>query len=215
MGKKQPIELPSIKFDSKREAITFFKEMLNKYEDRETLNDTDTVYLYELLMRHPKLGDKWLVGIKRFYKDKAKDYPTKCFHLERVDDSTSDFSYLDCINGTDRTPFNNFYNACRSAISERLIKEKTEIFKFGNVHCFKTGELLSINDCEYRHVEIPFKEIIDRFIQAKDLTISNDLIVEDADMQYATRFKSIDLAREFDAHHKSIAVLKCFKKYVK
>ena len=88
---RQTVDLPSISFKSKSEATAYFKKMLNRYHDGDELNPDDDAILFELLQRHPEMDDKIGAGVKRFYRDKSPIHPTSCFHLERIDGTTTDF----------------------------------------------------------------------------------------------------------------------------
>lgn len=95
-----PVTLPSKKFKSKSEATKYFSEMLLRCRDGEEVDPIDVKILFELLQRHPKVREKIGPGVKRFYRDKSPTHPTSCFHLERCDGTTTDFSFLSCISGT-------------------------------------------------------------------------------------------------------------------
>ena len=210
---KQPVILPSKQFSSKTEAKSYFREMLNRYEDNKTITGEDERLLYEVLLRHPELEQKSVFNIKRFFKAKAKDYPTKCFHFERMNGETTDFSFPYCIDAKKRTPAQNFYNACRFSVAAKLTEQKAEIFSQGDVYCSKTGELLTIDNCEYRHTQPSFRQIVSDFIEQQNIQVTDDLVVENEDMQYATRFSHPEMAIAFDNYHESVANLACFKKF--
>lgn len=210
---KHQVVLPSIEFSSKTEAKNFFKAMLNRYKDNETINEDDAQLLYEVLLRHPDLDDKSAFEIKRFFKAKAKNFPTRCFHFERKDGETTDFSVPYCIDAKERTVFQNFYNACRFSVAAKLTEQKVSIFKIGQVFCAKTGEKITIDECEYRHSYPPFRQIVVDFIALKNIDVTTDLIVENEDMQYATTFSNNQMAEDFDIYHSSVAHLECVKKF--
>ncbi|MEM9051891.1 MAG: DCL family protein [Bacteroidota bacterium] len=165
MGKAHPVNLPSISFSKKSEAIDFFKKMLSRYKDGDRLNETDSVYLHELLLRHPnpKIGE----GVEYFYRERNPEQPTSGFHIKRVDGSWTDFSYLKCIKGEKDSVREYFYRACRFAVSDYLIQEKNELFDEGKGVCSITGEKLTKETSEYRHTIPSFSEIL-RLFEEKD-----------------------------------------------
>ena len=130
-----PIILPSIKFKSKSDAKVFFKNMLNRYHDGDEVNSIDDQILFEVIQRHPEATEKIGGGIKRFYREKSNSHPTSCFHLERYDGSTTDFSVPSCISSKKPTVEQAFYEACRTAVTHNLIIKKEEKFKSGVVRC--------------------------------------------------------------------------------
>ena len=135
-----PIILPSRRFKSKKDAIEFFREMLHRYSDGDEIDSSDDLYLFEVIQLHPDSKNKIGAGIKRFYRDKSQSHSTSCFHLERYDGISTDFSIPSCISGKEPSVDQQFYSACRSAVSDELISEKEKIFQNGNVKCFKTGK---------------------------------------------------------------------------
>ena len=55
---RQTVNLHSISFKSKSEALTYFKKMLNRYHEEEELNSNDDEILFELLQSHPEMKIK-------------------------------------------------------------------------------------------------------------------------------------------------------------
>ncbi|NOZ10874.1 MAG: DCL family protein [Gammaproteobacteria bacterium] len=208
-----PIELPSIQFKSKKDATEFFKKMLHSYADGDGINQLDDKYLFEVIQRHPEVKEKIGVGIKRFYREKSNSHPTSCFHLERYDGSTTDFSIPSCISSKEPTVEQGFYSACREAVSDKLISEKEKIFRNGNVKCFKTGEIVSINESEYRHTTPRFRDIVRDFISENEIKVTSSLLVESEDMQYSSELSDSSMKSEFKAFHANVANLEIFKKY--
>lgn len=213
MGKRKPVDLPSISFVSQTKATEFFRYMLNRYSDGEEINSDDHEILYELLLRHPNADEKTGKGIKRFYRKKSQDYPTSCFHLERLDGSHTDFSYQDCITRSEPTVEEYFYNACRQAVSAILTNKKNMLFDNGEVFCYKTKELVSKETSELRHTEPRFFQIIRAFKEKYNITASRSMFIESEDMQYAMQFSDDDLKNKFIEFHQERARLEIFKKY--
>ena len=212
MGKAKPVELPSIHFSTTAQAKNFFKDMLNRYRDKQEINQDDSVLLYELLLRHPDANEKIGIGVKKFFIDQSPDHPTSCFHLERKDGSTTDFSYLVCILNTKPTLEQYFYRACRQSVSEILTEKKNSLFDQGNVRCSKTNELVTKEDSEYRHTNPKFCEIVRDFKKELNRPIDNSMFYEDADLQYSTRFSEKEVESQFVEFHKKVARLSIFKK---
>jgi hypothetical protein len=215
MGKAKPVELPSIQFPTMSKAKEFFKNMLNRYQDGQEINQDDYVLLYELLLRHPDADAKIGSGVKRFFRDRSPDHPTSCFHLEREGGLATDFSYPDCISSTKPTLEQYFYRACRQSVSEILTAKKNSLFDQGDVRCCKTNELVTKENSEYRHTNPKFSEIFRDFKKLLNTPISRDMFYEDADLQYATRFsnKAKEIESRFVEFHQKIANLDIFKKY--
>jgi len=210
-----PINLQHRQFSTKTEAISFFKEMLESYNDRDTVSSIDDNILFDLIQRHPEVEEKVGTGIDSFYRDISPNHPTSCFHIKRNDGSTTDFSIKTCINNANPTLLQDFYSACRTAVSSKLIEEKKQIFIHGEVLCSITGEFVTSDDSEYRHTEPRFRDIVNNFIISENLEITNDMIVENADMQYITSFENQELANKFNNFHSDCANLEIVKKFVR
>lgn len=210
------IKLPHKEFSTKKEATQFFKEMLENYTNGDKVSsvDDDNI-LFDLVQRHPEVEEKVGTGIEYFYKDRSPNHPTSCFHIKRNDGSTTDFSIKTCINNANPTLLQDFYSACRTAISPRLIEEKKQIFSYGEVPCSVTGELVAIDNSEYRHTQPRFRDIVKNFIFSENLEITSDMIVENDDMQYVTSFKSQELADKFNTFHAECSNLEIVKKFVR
>lgn len=211
----QTVDLPSISFKSKSEATAYFKWMLNQYQDGDELNPDDDTILFELLQRHPEMDDKIGVGVKRFYRDKSPIHPTSCFHLERIDGTTTDFSYPSCISGNTSTLSQQFYEACRYAVSEELIHQKEKLFieAGGIMLCTKTGVQITIHDAEYRHTSPKFRELVKDFISEFNITISPAQLSYGSDMQYVVKFEDKNIENLFKKYHAVKSHLAMFKKY--
>lgn len=210
------INLPHRNFSTKSEATQFFKEMLDSYNDGEIVSsmDDDNI-LFDLIQRHPEVNEKIGIGIRHFYRDRSPTHPTSCFHIKRTDESTTDFSIKTCINNATPTLQQDFYSACRTAISQRLIEEKRQIFINGEVPCSITNELVTSDNSEYRHTTPRFRDIVRNFIISENLQITDDMIVPNGDMQYETSFADQELAERFNIFHLRCANLEIVKKFVR
>ena len=212
---RQAVELHSKSFKSKSEATAYFKGMLNRYQNGEELNPDDDTLLFELLQRHPEANEKIGIGVKRFYRERSPIHPTSCFHIERTDGTTTDFSYTTCISGTATTAAQQFYEGCRYAVADELIHQKNKLFKDagGTIMCKKTGIELTNNEAEYRHTSPKFREIVRDFIADHNITITPAHITHGSDMQYIARLADPKVEHLFRKYHATKAHLAIFKKY--
>jgi hypothetical protein len=212
---KQTINLPSITFMSKKDAKAYFQNMLNRYRDKDILSTEDDTILFELLQRHPEAAEKIGVGVKRFYRSRSNIHPTSCFHLERFDGTTTDFSYVSCISGNAATLEQQFYEACRYAVANKLICQKEQLFleAGGTMKCAKTGTPITIDNAEYRHTEPSFREIVRDFIADNHITIISTMLTHGTDMQYIVKFADLGVESLFKSYHTAKSNLAMFKKY--
>ena len=92
----KPVNIGTMSFPKKGDAVEFFKEMLYKYDlgDKVTLEDSEI--LMQLLNKHPEADDKIGKGIASF-SVRSADYNTRCFWVNRVDGTTEKFSFRACF----------------------------------------------------------------------------------------------------------------------
>lgn len=213
----KPVVLPSRTFPKQTEATAYFKAMLARYADGEFLNSDDEDILYELLQRHPEAEQKIGLGVKAFFRNKSPDHPTSCFHLLRIDGTTTDFGYPACVSGQARSLRHDFYEACRRSVVEELMAQKQQLFDMSpdGIPCVRTGELTDIHTSEYRHTEPRFRDIVKGFIQVKHLIVDSSMVTVSQDMQYTTVFTDQAMAEDFRNYHAAVARLAIFKKYVR
>ncbi|WP_336079489.1 DCL family protein [Thalassospira sp. CH_XMU1448-2] len=93
---RKSLILSTIEFNSKSDAKSFFKEMLQRYEVGEKVSNADAVHLEALLQLHTEHKDKVGSGVDYFQVMKSQ-YGTPCFCIVRADGSSDDFSYGHCI----------------------------------------------------------------------------------------------------------------------
>lgn len=212
----KPVVLPSRTFAKQGEATAFFKAMLARYADGEFLNSDDEDILYELLQRHPEADQKIGAGVQAFFKKKSPDHPTSCFHVLRVDGTSTDFGYSACVTGRSPSLRHEFYEACRRSVVAELMNQKQELFNLSpaGIPCVRTGAITNIHSSEYRHTEPRFRDIVEGFIKVNNLIISSSMVTVSQHMQYQTVFTDPAMAVEFINYHATVARLGIFKKYV-
>ena len=98
MARAKPVILKTRTFDSKKDATTFFQDMLNRYRPKQRVSDKDALHLAALLERHSEYEEKVGVGINHFEVMRA-EYGTHCFRIVRIDGTGIDFSFRHCLTG--------------------------------------------------------------------------------------------------------------------
>ena len=213
----KPLDLPSKHFPTKTAAREFFSEMLSRYDDGDEISDEDGELLFELLQRHPEVESKLgASGVRRFYKDRT-EMSTSGFFLERYDGSVTDFSLKTCIEGRSPTQEQEFSQACREAVSKKLIAQKSELFSEagGTLRCAVTGELVTISESEYQHDTPTFKELVESFIEANQIDISSVEISRSRDMQFIASFIDPNVSESFRSFHDANAKMIVTKKFLR
>lgn len=108
----------NIEFKHKKDALAYFKNIVNSYKPIQTINENDFKDLVELIENHPDKEEKIVCGIKKNQVIEVR-YKTKCFELIRKDGSTEVFSYRKRIN-SESNPLAKFRKTCSETISEDL-----------------------------------------------------------------------------------------------
>jgi len=206
-------QIGRLSFKYKKDVIAHFKNILNSYNSKESLNKEDFKDVLSLLEIHPNAEEKVGVGIKQIIVDETR-YKTKCFNAIRVDSSCEIFSYIKCINGN-LSPSTKFSKTCRDVILDDLRLVKLSFFKGnskkGQVKCQETGKLSFWEELNVDHRQPnTFSVIVDRFIELHRIDLSSVKYIESIDNIYS--FKDNALSEKFREYHKEKANLRLVRK---
>jgi hypothetical protein len=203
-------------FLSKKEAKTFCREMLASYRNNENISEDDSLFLAQLLERHPEAQHKIGCGVKRFFRA-GTGMGTDCFWLERVDSSTTDFSFVTCVDAKGQSLYQDFAEACRQSVQTALDEAKKRHFeKYGDedgkVTCDLTGEKVGPKEAHLDHKKpMTFQVIVTTFLKANQIEIRADMLLPPGDRQFAVTFADKELEERFRKYHGSIASLRIIK----
>ena len=209
------IEIGEHIFKTKKEALNHYKIILNSYEFGQTLNENDFKELIELLKKHPHSESKFGIGIEVVKIVKIPKYNTKAFELQRIDNSTEVFSYINCLSEGFRKNRNTFAKACRQAVQEDLRNVKLAYFqkhsKKGKVKCQETNELVTWEKLVIDHRQPnTFSVIVDRFIELYKVDVLNISYIEK--LEGVNEFEDEYIKQKFREYHKDKATLRIVKK---
>lgn len=210
---RKPIQIGKKEFISKKEALAYYKKILNSYDFGQSLTLQDFNSVYDLLATHKNAIEKIGIGVTEITVDKIT-YNTKCFKIIRKDLSSDFFSYIKCINGK-TPPFTKFSKVCREIVKEDIREVKLQYFKQyskkGKVKCQETGELCMWEDLTVDHRQPnTFSVIVDRFIEIHSIDIKKIEYIDND--TYGSMFKDNFLVDSFKKYHKEKANLRIVKK---
>lgn len=176
--------LEEIEDESKfRNTKTYKKKKCQAILKKGFISEEDKKFLLELLKHHPDYDLKIGSGISNFFIKKTR-WNNNGFYIKRIDGTETDFSYLSCLNP--KSKIQNIKEACRSAISEDMMK----ISRRGYI----------------AHHVIPFIDIFNLWIKDKDI---NSIKLNDTvDNCVVTCFSDEKLSQNFRNFHNSIAKIK-------
>lgn len=209
-----PISIGDHYFQSKKEAISFYREILNRYSIGEELVQGDKKSVLKLLLTHPNAKSKMGVGLKSIAIGKTRY--SRCFELRRKDGTVSCFSYIQRINGPPSTSM-KFTISCRQCIEEDLKRVKHEYFKKyskgGKAKCQESNKLYKWEDlCVDHRQPNTFSMIVDRYIEVHSINI--DSIEYEHIDRAPDQFKDSDLRNSFRDYHRDKANLRIVYKHL-
>lgn len=201
-------------FKTKKDALNYYKEILNSYKIGETLNDKDKKDIIELLNIHPDFETKFCTGIQEVIVNKIPKYNSKAFFVLDNNSELEAFSYIKCINGS-KPPLTKFSCTCRDIVQDDINNVKLQYFKTnshkGKVKCQETGELCKWEDLVIDHRQPnTFSVIVDRFIEVNHIDILTIEYINVIDGVY--KFKDEELCQRFRDYHKEKANLRIITK---
>ncbi len=210
---KKSIKIGDNKFQSKKSALEYYKNILNSYEFEEELNKSDINDVLNLLELHPNPKEKIGKGIKTIKVGRAH-YNTKSFELVRFDGTTTFLSYTKRINSP-KSKFAKFSKVCRSSIQDDLRQVKQAYFdkysEKGKVKCQETGEYLTWDELSIDHRQPnTFSVIVDRFIELNNVDVKSVKYIQVSGGPDVFADKS--LKENFVQYHKEKANLRIVNK---
>lgn len=114
-------------FKYKKDALIYYKRILNSYLPKQTVSRKDFKDLIELIeIRHDK--DKKIGCGIEFIQVIEGRHKIKCFQLVRINGSKEVFSYIKCINGKSK-PLAKFVKTCRETVIDELRNVKKVFFE--------------------------------------------------------------------------------------
>ncbi|MGV2130686.1 DCL family protein [Agrobacterium vitis] len=213
-------------FKSKKAAEQHFREMLTRYNDGDQISGyQDHSDLSALLERFDLLvsdgPSKIGAGIKRFERrlNKGDGWSSPGFWVIRVDDTPTDFSYVQAVAGRPKSDAEEFSVACHNAVSRDLLAMKQRQFDHfagpdGLIACDITGNLVGYPEAQLNHAYPPFGMIVKEFRNLKGWVevLPPGTLTASADAQISTHFADKAIAQEFLDFHHDRAVLRIIGK---
>lgn len=234
---KKTLKIGDKEYKFKKDAIAYYRTILNSYDFGESLNDSDFYDLIDLL-NYDYLNSLIEIEDSEENIDEEIDegdgtiekephlvvediqvarvqFNTKCFEVFYNDETSHYISYLMIINNRKYNPERLFNIACRNAIMSDIRAVKQEYFDNnsvqGKVKCQETGKLSSWTELVIDHRQPnTFSIIIDRFKEVNRVDIE--------DLEYTTNeqnhivFEDENLSQNFKKYHKEKANLRIVRK---
>lgn len=197
-------------FKTKKAEIEHFRKYLHESEEWIQLEGQAFNDVCGLIERHPSKDEKIGSGIDAIYVRRNPKFPSqRSFWIRRTDGSETDFSYLRCIDGCDKSSRHWFNIACRYAVTNQTIEFKRQAFiDYETIVCPMTGEQLTWQSCHVDHESPTFNELVDAFIQKRKIVLLESLYEKRTDGDCEVRFASFALAEDWRTFHAGNARLR-------
>ena len=198
------------KFSTKKEMLDFFRAMINRHGDGETIPAPDADALRWLISLHPEAKRKIGAGVARFFVQLNPPYQSRGFHLERSDGTTEDFSYLVCVNGPP-SMMAEVERALRFEVDLDIWNAKRAYFEQhadaeGKIPCAETGKPISIDEAHADHANpLSFNVLMRCFLAAYEIEPSAEMVVATADSPCGRQLADRELARRWIKFHHRVA----------
>ena len=220
------IKIGDKEFKFKKDALNYYKSILNSYNFEDSLSDhhfNDLIDLidYDFSLSSIENEDNEYVvnNINKVdiidIKIAKVQFGARCFDVIYSDYSNRYISYIQMINQPVNNPGNQFNIACRSAIREDMRNIKKKYFfenaKNGFVKCQETKELSKWEELAVDHRQPnTFSVIVDRFKELNQIDVNK--------IEYTTNeinisfFKDESISESFRKYHKDKANLRIVRK---
>lgn len=189
-------------FGSKADAKLYIRDLLSLYHVGSRLVPEHFWIVMSLIHRHPEAAEKIGCGIEYISVRKHPEFSTKCFVIHREDGSSTDFSYITCIDARPKTVRTRFIEAMRYAIKNQITAFKWSMFRRKDVtlKCAITGLPVSWERSHVDHIK-PFSEIAEEFLAEFSIEPSKSMLAENADNQYFETITDDEIRSRWLVYH--------------
>ena len=227
---RKMIKIGEKEFKFKKDALNYYKEILNSYDFGEILSDEHYNDIIDLLNYdisytddHPEFEEKESENENEENDDYVIEnvrigkvqFNTKCFELLYRNGETDFISYRLRITQPKENVFDDFRQAARNIIHEDIRNVKQEYFdkfsKKGLVPCQETGIQSNWTELVVDHRQPnTFSVIVDRFVELFKIDLKKIEYKSDENNFYL--FKDNELSENFRNYHQEKAVLRVVRK---
>lgn len=205
----KPIRIGERCFKSQREALAFVASVRDRYNDHEEILGADRQFLLDLLACHPEASDKIGPGLLGILVATDSVYGrTRHFVVQRVDGTSTDFSFLACIKGSNER--RDRLQALRVAISDQVSEFKRNAFGTADVvPCAVRGTPTAFADAHVDHVPPEtFLALVMKWLNENKLALKDVAISAPADNQTVSSLVDAGQLASWRSHHSLNAALR-------
>lgn len=185
---------------NQNKRIKLFRNILQRYEAGQILDNDDFKLIIDLFKNHPNWETKKGKGIKEI-KVVLDRWKKKAFVLLRIDNTTTDISFIIAARGRRESKIKRIKNACRYHIIPEILKFKDTI-DFNSYFCPITGKKLEKRNCHIDHYNLTFNELVNLWLKNKDINfLVNKLNDNTKDNVVYDMFEDEEIIKEFIEFH--------------
>lgn len=194
-------------FASKQAAITRVREILRSADIGVPLLGHHE-FLLSLLRGHSSAKQKIGNGVLYFAVG-YDGYGGRCFHVCRADGSSTDFSFLRCLNGP-RTPEQEFASALRWLVRDQVIAFRDAFFAEAATRiCPVSGQQIDAGNSHVDHEPpLTFEALVDEFCRVTGTVVDFSSTKQGADNETHVTLSDPQLGGRWIAFHRERARLR-------
>ena len=197
-------------FKYQKDLVSRVQGIIRAYRNKEPLNMLDYMFMLDLLERHPDADQKIGAGVDYMCINENPEYPgerNRGFYLVRVDGTSTDFSYRECIKPTPHRK--KVLNAMRAKVEGDTLAFKNAAFDGkSTLVCPDTGKPIAFTTSHVDHVApLTFPVLVDGFLSAVGMTFDDIELRPSGDNQFRDEFADESLAEEWRKYHADNAQL--------
>ncbi|WP_353930910.1 DCL family protein [Okeanomitos corallinicola TIOX110] len=203
----KPVTIGNITFSSHESAKKYIQAIVSHYDQGSRLENNDFIFVSDLLLLHPESDQKIASGIKAIFVDlDAQYHKNKCFYIERMDGSITDFSWISCIKG--RNIRKEIFDAFRNAVTDQIKEFRISILK-NDVICPYSNEKLNHKNSHVDHVQpLTFYTLVLKFLESESISLVDVKISEPEDNQFTAVLIDLEFKKKWQNYHKENAQLR-------
>lgn len=198
---RKPVILASLTFTSKNSAREFFRNIRDRYQDGQIINDEDRDYLLDLVAIHSEADAKIGCGISHFTVDTNTEFGTRHFVIHRTNGTNTDVSFPSAIDGPNSR--RDRFEALRRAVEDQILDFRSEAFRSSSIQtCPLRGISISAKSSHIDHIwPNTFLKLVGNWLNTQNIKLENIHITLPADNQTVTRMTDDAQLSSWQAFH--------------
>jgi hypothetical protein len=200
-------------FSSKKEAKDFIRTIFSRHQDDQPITGSDSEFLHDLIQLHPEASSKVGCGVSHFTTRVDPVWKNgRHFVLFRTDGSSTDFSFISCIDGKNRQK--DAIKALRNAVYDQTMNFKMNAYSGEALPvCPYLNVPIEYSDAHVDHVSpITFKSLVESWLAESGISIDGIVVSPSSDNQWKTEMIDEEQRASWAGFHQRRASLRIIHK---